>query len=143
MLYEVITKHIPGCDLHVIRAEGWRRNSLYGETGLPWVIPSPNMPTPQTTLVYPGTVLTEALNLSEGRGTVIPFELQGAPFINSRITSYNVCYTKLLRFRLQKQMTFRGHHPAVPLRCLKISAILYDNLELISQSPDSFKGWLV
>jgi uncharacterized protein YbbC (DUF1343 family) len=76
-------KHIPGCDLHVIRAEGWRRNSLYSETGLPWVIPSPNMPSPQTTLVYPGTVLTEALNLSEGRGTVIPFELQGAPFINS------------------------------------------------------------
>jgi uncharacterized protein YbbC (DUF1343 family) len=76
-------KHIPGCDLHVIRAEGWRRNSLYSETGLPWVIPSPNMPSPQTTMVYPGTVLTEALNLSEGRGTVIPFELQGAPFINS------------------------------------------------------------
>ena len=76
-------KHIPGCDLHVIRAKGWRRNMLYPETGLPWVLPSPNMPTPQTALVYPGTVLAEALNLSEGRGTVIPFELTGAPFINS------------------------------------------------------------
>ena len=75
-------KHIPGCDLHVIRAEGWRRNSLYRETGLPWVLPSPNMPTPETALVYPGTVLAEALNISEGRGTVIPFELTGAPFIN-------------------------------------------------------------
>lgn len=75
-------KYIPGCNLEVIRAEGWRRNSLYPETGLPWVLPSPNMPTPRTALVYPGTVLAEALNLSEGRGTVIPFELTGAPFIN-------------------------------------------------------------
>lgn len=76
-------KYIPGCDLSVIRAEGWKRNSLYRETGLPWVLPSPNMPAPETALVYPGIVLAEALNLSEGRGTVIPFELTGAPFINS------------------------------------------------------------
>ena len=76
-------KHIQGCDLKVIPMEGWRRNSLFRETGLPWVIPSPNIPTPETAIVYPGTVLAEALNLSEGRGTVIPFELTGAPFINS------------------------------------------------------------
>ncbi|MCA1741287.1 MAG: DUF1343 domain-containing protein [Bacteroidales bacterium] len=75
-------KYIPRCELHVIRAEGWRRNSLFHETELPWVLPSPNMPSPQTALVYPGTVLAEALNLSEGRGTVIPFEVTGAPFIN-------------------------------------------------------------
>jgi uncharacterized protein YbbC (DUF1343 family) len=77
-------RYIPSCDLHIVRAEGWRRNSLYHETGLPWVLPSPNMPTPQTALVYPGTVLAEALNLSEGRGTVIPFELTGAPYINGQ-----------------------------------------------------------
>jgi uncharacterized protein YbbC (DUF1343 family) len=76
-------KHVPRCDLHIVRAEGWKRNSLYRETGLPWVLPSPNMPTPETAMVYPGTVLAEALNLSEGRGTVIPFELTGAPFINA------------------------------------------------------------
>ncbi|MCU0377652.1 MAG: DUF1343 domain-containing protein [Bacteroidales bacterium] len=76
-------KYIPGCDLHIVRSEGWRRNSLYRETALPWVLPSPNMPTPETAVVYPGTVLAEALNLSEGRGTVIPFELTGAPFINA------------------------------------------------------------
>lgn len=75
-------KYITACELHIVKAEGWRRNSVYQETGLPWVLPSPNMPTPQTALVYPGTVLAEALNLSEGRGTVIPFELTGAPFIN-------------------------------------------------------------
>jgi uncharacterized protein YbbC (DUF1343 family) len=76
-------KYMPACDLHIVRAEGWRRNMLYRETGLPWVLPSPNMPSPETTMVYPGTVLAEALNLSEGRGTVIPFELTGAPFINA------------------------------------------------------------
>jgi len=75
--------HIPGCDLKVIRMEGWHRNSLFRETGLPWVLPSPNMPTPETAIVYPGTVLAEALNISEGRGTVIPFEVTGAPFINA------------------------------------------------------------
>ena len=75
-------KYMPGCDLHVVRMKGWRRNSLYSETGLPWVLPSPNMPAPGTTIVYPGTVLFEALNLSEGRGTTIPFELFGAPFID-------------------------------------------------------------
>ncbi|NLE33887.1 MAG: DUF1343 domain-containing protein [Bacteroidales bacterium] len=77
-------KHLPGCELHIIRAEGWKRNSLYNETGLPWVLPSPNMPTWQTAAVYPGTVLAEALNISEGRGTVIPFELIGAPWIDGR-----------------------------------------------------------
>jgi len=75
-------KYQPDCDLKVIAMEGWKRNSLFRETGLPWVIPSPNMPTPETALVYPGTVLAEALNLSEGRGTVIPFELTGAPYID-------------------------------------------------------------
>lgn len=77
------TKYHPGCDLSVVWMKNWRRSSLYSETGLPWVLPSPNMPTQQTALVYPGTVLIEALNLSEGRGTTIPFELFGAPFINS------------------------------------------------------------
>ena len=76
-------RYIPRCDLTVIMMEGWRRKMLYRETGLPWVLPSPNMPTPETAIVYPGTVLAEALNISEGRGTVIPFELIGAPFINT------------------------------------------------------------
>jgi uncharacterized protein YbbC (DUF1343 family) len=63
--------------------KGWNRNSLFDETGLPWVLPSPNMPTLRTAMVYPGSVLFEALNLSEGRGTTIPFELFGAPFIDA------------------------------------------------------------
>jgi uncharacterized protein YbbC (DUF1343 family) len=76
-------KYYPECDLNVVWLKNWNRSSLFGETGLPWVLPSPNIPTVQTALVYPGTVLIEALNLSEGRGTTIPFELFGAPFINS------------------------------------------------------------
>jgi uncharacterized protein YbbC (DUF1343 family) len=76
-------KYYPACDLNIVWMNGWRRGSLYSETGLPWVLPSPNMPTLQTAIVYPGTVLFEATNISEGRGTTVPFELIGAPFINS------------------------------------------------------------
>jgi uncharacterized protein YbbC (DUF1343 family) len=71
-------------DVHVVWMEGWWRNSLYSETGLPWVLPSPNMPTPDTAIVYPGMVLLEATNLSEGRGTTRPFELFGAPYLAIR-----------------------------------------------------------
>ena len=76
-------KEVTGCDLNVVWMKGWHRSSLFSSTGLPWVLPSPNMPTLQTALVYPGTVLIEALNLSEGRGTTIPFELFGAPFTDA------------------------------------------------------------
>jgi uncharacterized protein YbbC (DUF1343 family) len=75
-----------GCDLAVIPMGGWKRNMLFGDTGLPWVAPSPNLPTPVSTLVYPGQVLWEGTNVSEGRGTAQPFELFGAPYIDvSRI----------------------------------------------------------
>jgi uncharacterized protein YbbC (DUF1343 family) len=77
------TVYYPSCDLSVVEMKNWNRSSLYYETGLPWVLPSPNIPCVQTAVVYPGTVLIEALNLSEGRGTTIPFELFGAPFINT------------------------------------------------------------
>jgi uncharacterized protein YbbC (DUF1343 family) len=78
------------CDLKVIRMENWHRSMMYSETGLPWVIPSPNMPSLQTAIVYPGTVLIEALNLSEGRGTTLPFELFGAPFIDPFLLKNNL-----------------------------------------------------
>ncbi len=69
-------------NLTVIPMEGWRRALWFDETGLPWVIPSPNMPTPDTAMVYPGQVLIEGTNISEGRGTTKPFELCGAPWID-------------------------------------------------------------
>ncbi|MBN1355964.1 DUF1343 domain-containing protein [bacterium] len=70
------------CDLDVIPMDGWERRMWFDETGLPWVIPSPNMPTLDTAIVYPGMCLLEGTNLSEGRGTTRPFELFGAPFID-------------------------------------------------------------
>jgi uncharacterized protein YbbC (DUF1343 family) len=70
-----------GADLEVFAMEGWRRDQYYDAAGLPWVLPSPNMPTLDTAIVYPGTVLFEGTNLSEGRGTTRPFELVGAPGI--------------------------------------------------------------
>ncbi|MGH9410073.1 MAG: exo-beta-N-acetylmuramidase NamZ family protein, partial [Vicinamibacterales bacterium] len=62
--------------------EGWRRSMYFDETGLPWVLPSPNIPTLDTAIVYPGTVLFEGTLISEGRGTTRPFELLGAPWID-------------------------------------------------------------
>ena len=69
-----------GADLAVIPAEGWRRGMSFPATGYPWVFPSPNMPTFAAALVYPGQVIWEGTNCSEGRGTTLPFELVGAPF---------------------------------------------------------------
>jgi uncharacterized protein YbbC (DUF1343 family) len=71
-------------DLKVIPCEGWRRSMDFEDTGLHWVLPSPNMPTLDTALVYPGQCLLEGTNLSEGRGTTRPFELCGAPWLDSR-----------------------------------------------------------
>ncbi len=66
--------------LRVVKLEGWH-GELFPQTGLPWIMPSPNMPSFQTALVYPGQVLLEGTNLSEGRGTTRPFEIFGAPFL--------------------------------------------------------------
>ncbi|WP_430517073.1 exo-beta-N-acetylmuramidase NamZ family protein [Bacillus infantis] len=72
-----------GADLTVVKMKGWKRDMYYDETGLQFVMPSPNMPTLDTALVYPGAALIEGTNVSEGRGTTKPFELIGAPFINA------------------------------------------------------------
>ena len=69
-----------GAELQVVPMQGWRRSMLFRDTGFPWVAPSPNMPTPETALVYPGQVIWEGTNCSEGRGTTLPFEFVGAPF---------------------------------------------------------------
>ena len=73
-----------GCELDVIPMEGWHRNMYFHQTGLPWVPPSPNLPTPFSAMVYPGQVLWEGTNISEGRGTTQPFELFGAPFLDTQ-----------------------------------------------------------
>jgi uncharacterized protein YbbC (DUF1343 family) len=70
-----------GAELEVVAMEGWRRDMYFDDTGRTWIISSPNIPTFDTTLVYPGTVLFEGTNVSEGRGTTRPFELVGAPWV--------------------------------------------------------------
>ncbi|MFZ0929839.1 MAG: DUF1343 domain-containing protein [Syntrophobacteraceae bacterium] len=72
------------CDLDVVSMRGWRRGSRFDDLGLNWVYPSPNMPTWETALLYPGMVLLEGTNISEGRGTAMPFQLFGAPFLNRK-----------------------------------------------------------
>lgn len=71
------------CNLKVVKMSGWQRHFWMEDTDSPWVIPSPNMPTLNTTKVFPGCVLLEGTKLSEGRGTTIPFELAGAPYIHA------------------------------------------------------------
>lgn len=94
-------KFYPKLDLTVIPLKGWRRNQWFDETGLPWVMPSPNMPTLHTATVYPGMCLFEGTILSEGRGTTRPFEIFGAPFIEPE-----KLVKKLKDFRL-KGVVFR------------------------------------
>ena len=73
-----------GAKVKVLPMSGWQRNRMFPATRLPWVFPSPNMPTFLTALVYPGQVVWEGSNISEGRGTTLPFELFGAPFLEHR-----------------------------------------------------------
>jgi uncharacterized protein YbbC (DUF1343 family) len=87
--------YYPSLDLHVVPLEGWRRKNCFEDTGLPWVMPSPNMPTTDTAFVYPGMCLLEGTALSEGRGTTRPFEIFGAPFIQP-----DLLVERLREFRL-------------------------------------------
>jgi len=75
----------PDCRLSILPMKNWERAMWFDQTGLPWVVPSPNMPTLDTATVYPGMCLLEATNISEGRGTTRPFEIFGAPFIDAEI----------------------------------------------------------
>jgi uncharacterized protein YbbC (DUF1343 family) len=71
-----------GCKLEIVQMQHWRRSLYHDDTGLPWVMPSPNIPTLDTASVYPGAVMFEGTNVSEGRGTTRPFELLGAPWVD-------------------------------------------------------------
>lgn len=84
-----------GCDLKLILMEGWDRAMYYDDTNLLWVMPSPNFPTPLTSIVYNATCIFEGTNISEGRGTTAPFQIVGAPFINAfeyakKLNAYNL-----------------------------------------------------
>jgi uncharacterized protein YbbC (DUF1343 family) len=104
-----------GASLDVVPCTGWRRDQYFDDTGLPWVIPSPNMPTLDTAIVYPGAVLVEGTLLSEGRGTTRPFELIGAPWADERRLAARLNATSLpgVVFRPTRfEPTFQKHAKA-------------------------------
>ena len=83
-LAQLFNEHFSiGAALEVAKMDGWQRSMCLDMTGLPWVLPSPNLPTLASAIVYPGTVLLEGTNISEGRGTTKPFEIVGAPWIDA------------------------------------------------------------
>jgi uncharacterized protein YbbC (DUF1343 family) len=101
-----------GCDLEIIKMEGWSRELWFDETDVPWVLPSPNIPTLDSATVFPGTVHLEGTQVSEGRGTTRPFELVGAPYVNSAELSRHLESLGLpgVRFRPSNfQPTFQKH----------------------------------
>lgn len=100
-------------ELEVVPLRGWTRDHYFDATDLPWVLPSPNMPTLDTALVYPGGCLLEGTNLSEGRGTTRPFEICGAPWLEPEAFAAQLAREDLpgVRFRpLQFRPTFQKHH---------------------------------
>jgi len=108
----ICNEFYPALDFHVIPMKGWGRKMWFDETRLPWVMPSPNMPTLDTATVYPGMCLLEGTNLSEGRGTTRPFEVFGAPFIEPPELVKHLEASKLpgVVFRpLYFQPTFQKH----------------------------------
>ncbi len=105
-------EYYPSLDLEIVPMNGWARKEWFDETDLPWVMPSPNMPIPETAIVYPGMCLLEGTNLSEGRGTTRPFEIFGAPYIEPEALVQRLKEYKLpgVLFRpLFFQPTFQKH----------------------------------
>jgi uncharacterized protein YbbC (DUF1343 family) len=101
-----------GAELETMPMEGWSRDMYFDATDIPWVMPSPNMPTLDTAIVYPGTVLFEGTMLSEGRGTTRPFELIGAPWLDGEMLAprLNRIGLKGVHFRAASfEPTFQKH----------------------------------
>jgi uncharacterized protein YbbC (DUF1343 family) len=95
------------CELTVVKMKGWKREMDFSKTGLHWIAPSPNMPSPDTALVYPGACLFETTNISEGRGTTHPFEYLGAPFIDGYAWAIETMKSKLdLEGAILRPMSF-------------------------------------
>src|SRR3990172_8247192 len=112
--------------LTVVPCRGWRRRMFQRDTGLPWIFPSPNMPTPETALVYPGMCLLEGTNLSEGRGTTRPFEMFGAPWLDSDRLAEALGASQLpgVRFRPASFVPTWDKHAGV--RCHGVEVVIDD-----------------
>ena len=141
-----------GATLEVLPLQGWQRSMYHDDTGLPWVLPSPNLPTLDSAIVYPGLVLLEGTNLSEGRGTTRPFELVGAPWLQaSRLTeALGALALPGVHFRAAEfQPTFQKHAGQICRGCqlhvsdrktfqsVTTAVALFE--ECRRQAPDQFK----
>ncbi|WP_455663201.1 exo-beta-N-acetylmuramidase NamZ family protein [Pradoshia sp.] len=118
-----------GADLNVVKMKNWKRYMNYDDTGLEWVLPSPNMPTLDTAYAYPGTGLIEGTNLSEGRGTTKPFELLGAPFINGADLARELNKLKLkgVEFRAASFTPTFSKHSGVLSHGIQVHITDYDD----------------
>jgi uncharacterized protein YbbC (DUF1343 family) len=141
-----------GADLTIVPMDNWTRSMYFDETGLPWVMPSPNMPTLETAVVYPGTVLFEGTNVSEGRGTTRPFELIGAPWVDPEALADKLAAHKLpgVYFRAAVfEPTFQKHakqpcggcqiHVLDRNEFLPVQSAVAILMEIRSQSPSKFQ----
>ena len=107
--------HAIGAPLEIVSMEGWSRELYFDDTEIPWIMPSPNMPTLDTAIVYPGTVLFEGTTVSEGRGTTRPFELIGAPWLDGAALTARLNQAGLAGVRFREVMfepTFQKHAKA-------------------------------
>ncbi len=137
---------------HCISALGGSRKMLYPQTGLPWVIPSPNMPSFETALVYPGGCLIEGTNISEGRGTTRPFELFGAPWLNETQLAHNLNHSGLTGFIARPALfkpAFQKHsgkvcagvqiHVTNPLEFQPVRVYTQALIAMRNQNPEKFQ----
>jgi uncharacterized protein YbbC (DUF1343 family) len=115
--------------LHVVHMIGYQRQMDFARTGLPWVLPSPNMPTLETAQLYPGGCLLEGTNLSEGRGTTRPFEIWGAPFVDAAQLAARVQAPGVIVRPLSFSPTFQKH---AKQRCFGVQVHVTDTQQLRS-----------
>ncbi len=118
-----------GLELHVVKMQGWDRGMDFASTGLPWIWPSPNMPTLDTARVYPGQVLWEGTNCSEGRGTTRPFEVFGAPFIDTDALKKEAETWGLKGFALREQPFEPTFHKWAGMQCRGLQIHVTDRYE--------------
>ena len=112
-------------DLAVVPALGWTRDKLYDETGLPWIKPSPNMPSLESAVLYPGTCLFEGTNLSVGRGTPIAFQILGAPWLDpakliERLKAFNLAGVEVVDTTFTPRAPTDGKYPDIALRGIRM-----------------------
>ncbi|MGY3717655.1 exo-beta-N-acetylmuramidase NamZ family protein [Sutcliffiella cohnii] len=121
------------CNLTVFELENWKRTDWYDETGLPWVAPSPNLPTLNSSILYPGTCLLEGTNISEGRGTTLPFEVFGAPWMDSEVI---LDALEKLNF---KGVKFRRHYFKPVFS--KYAGDLVDGIQIHITNREELEAW--